>query len=386
MMAALTKQGELIMRPKEFAHNESEMMTLITQLQSCGEEVRIVLEATGHYHFAIVKKFQAAGLFVSVVNPFLMKKYLDGSIRKGKTDKKDAMKITTYCLEKWHKLTPHSPLDKQYEELRFLSRQYNQTISMKVKGKVWLSQLLDQIMPGIKTIFKGQHSNPMRNALYDFIERYGHYENILTQNMEQFMTDYSAWAKEKGYRYATSKAEQIYLLAQNAIPSRAADSSACLALMQCLSILKQTELACNAILAQMQEIAMTLPEYGVVRAMSGVGDKLAPRLIAEIGDVRRFTSAKALNAYAGNDAPPYQSGQYEGTRRHISKRGSKSLRKAGYEAMKALKTVKPVHDDAVYRFILQKEAEGKPKNVAKMAGLNKFLRIYYARVLELYSA
>jgi len=82
----------------------------------------------------------------------------------------------------------------------------------------------------------------------------------------------------------------------------------------------------------------------------------------------------------------YQSGQYEGMRRHISKRGSKSLRKAGYETMKALKTVKPVHDDAVYRFILQKEAEGKPKNVAEMAGLNKFLRIYYARISEVYGA
>jgi len=289
-------------------------------------------------------------------------------------------------LEKWHKLTPYEAQDKQYEELRFLSRQYNQAVSTKVKGKVWLSQLLDQIMPGIKTVLKSNHRNPMRNVLYDFIEKYGHYENILTLGIEQFVADYSAWAKEKGYRYAISKAEQIYLLAQNAITSRAADSSGCLTLMQCLLLLKQAEGACNAILAQMQEIAITLLEYGVVRAMSGVGDKLAPRLIAEIGDVRRFTSAKALNAYAGNDAPPYQSGQYEGTCRHISKRGSKSLRKAGYEAMKALKTVKPVRDDTVYRFILPKEAEGKPKNVAKMAGLNKFLRIYYARVWELYSA
>jgi len=385
MVAALTEHGELVMRPREYGHSESEMGALIAQLQIY-DEVRIVLEATSHYHFPIVKRFQSAGLFVSVVNPFLMKKYLDGSIRKGKTDKKDAIKIATYCLEKWHKLTPHSPLDKQYDELRFLSRQYNQTVSMRVKGKVWLSQLLDQIMPGIKTIFKGEHRNPDKNVLYDFIEKYGHYENVLTLGMEKFMTEFTAWAKEKGYRYATSKAEQIYLLAQNAIPSRAADSSGCLALMQCVFTLKQSEHACNAILAQMREIAMTLPEYGIVRAMSGVGDRLAPRLIAEIGDVRRFTSAKALNAYAGNDAPPYQSGQYEGTRRHISKRGSKSLRKAGYEAMKALKTVKPVHDDAVYRFMLQKEAEGKPKNVAKMAGLNKFLRIYYARVSEVYGA
>ena len=41
-------------------------------------------------------------------------------------------------------------------------------------------------------------------------------------------------------------------------------------------------------------------------------------------------------------------------------------------------------DDSVYLYILKKELEGKPKKVAKIAGLNKFLRIYYARVKELY--
>ncbi|WP_455793805.1 transposase [Clostridium butyricum] len=51
--------------------------------------------------------------------------------------------------------------------------------------------------------------------------------------------------------------------------------------------------------------------------MIGVGDKLAPRLIAEIGDIRKFTSVKSLNAYTGNDPITYQSDKFEGTRRHI---------------------------------------------------------------------
>ena len=42
-------------------------------------------------------------------------------------------------------------------------------------------------------------------------------------------------------------------------------------------------------------------------------------------------------------------------------------------------------DKAVYEFIKKKESEGKAKKVAKIAGLNKFLRIYYARVMEVYS-
>ena len=65
--------------------------------------------------------------------------------------------------------------------------------------------------------------------------------------------------------------------------------------------------------------------------------------------------------------------------------GSKYLRKVGYEVVKSIKSSRPKIDNAVYLFMLKKENEGKPKKVAKIAGLNKFLRIYYARVKELYS-
>ena len=134
----------------------------------------------------------------------------------------------------------------------------------------------------------------------------------------------------------------------------------------------------------MQEIASTLPEYSVVRGMKGVGDVLSVRLIGEIGDVRRFRDGSALVAFAGIDAPPYESGKFVGTNRNISKRGSSTLRKIGYEIMHSLKVSKPTEDSAVYDFIIKKENEGKPKRVAKIAGLNKFLRIYYARVMALY--
>ena len=130
--------------------------------------------------------------------------------------------------------------------------------------------------------------------------------------------------------------------------------------------------------------AKSLPEYSTVRAMGGVGDVLAPKLIAEIGDVRRLHSAKALIAWAGIDPPPYESGQFVGSKRRITKRGSSTLRKVGYEVMRVLKSHKAPKDDTVYNYILKKESEGKSKKHAKIAGLNKFLRIYYARVMEVY--
>ena len=157
-------------------------------------------------------------------------------------------------------------------------------------------------------------------------------------------------------------------------------------ILESIRVLKRINRTLDKILSQMIEYAKEINEYSVVKNMGGVGEKLAIRLIAEIGDVRRFHSSKALIAYAGIDSPPYQSGQYLGVKRRISKRGSPLLRKIGYEVMLSLKSHAQPTDNAVYLYILKKEQEGKPKKVAKIAGLNKFLRIYYSRVMELYNS
>jgi transposase len=53
--------------------------------------------------------------------------------------------------------------------------------------------------------------------------------------------------------------------------------------------------------------------------------------------------------------------------------------------MKYIKVAKPIEDNAVFLYMIKKENEGKPRRVAKIAALNKFLRIYYARVKEVYA-
>ena len=126
-----------------------------------------------------------------------------------------------------------------------------------------------------------------------------------------------------------------------------------------------------------------MPEYSTVMAMKGVGDSIGPRLIAEIGDPRRFHSAKALIAYAGIDAPPYQSGKFIGTERHMSKRGSKIMRKLGFELMDSINKHQTSYaGDPVCEYFLKKRAEGKAYRVAMFAAYNKFLRIYHSRVSE----
>lgn len=252
---------------------------------------------------------------------------------------------------------------------------------MRVESVLELTHLLDYTMPGIKTLLKGWNETNGKDKLGDFVEEYWHYDNITKKSEEQFIESYLKWAKEKGYHQSQDKAAKIYMLAKEGIPTVSSDTSSTKMLVQeAVRVLREIDNTLMTILIQMQALAKSLPEYPVVRAMGDVGNVLAPKLIAEIGDVRRFHSGKALIAHAGIDAPPYQSGQFTGTERKISKRGSSSLRKIGYEVMRCLKTHKEPEDAAVYRFILKKEKEGKSKRAAStrleyslMIYLNNFL-------------
>ena len=97
--------------------------------------------------------------------------------------------------------------------------------------------------------------------------------------------------------------------------------------------------------------------------------------------MRRFTSKRALVAFAGVDAPPFQSGSFEAKSRHVSKRGSPHLRKTLFQVMSVVLQHGSI-DNSVYLFMDKKRSEGKHFYVYTVAGAAKFLRIYYARVKE----
>ena len=382
----LRPYGEVVEAPYNIDHTEQALNTLIERIKSFDEDVKVVLEATGGYHQVVVAKLLTSNIFTVVVNPYIMKKYCAATLRKAKTDKIDSIRIANYGIDHWFSMIAYCPPDEIYKELKLLGRQYEQYVRLKVGCKIQLANLLDGVMPGIKSILQGTvPAYSTKDKLCDFVEKYWHYDNIKKMSEKQFLSDYEKWTKRKGYRFNESQAIAIYQLSKNNIPTlKSSTPSTKMLVLQAVKSVREAELTLSLIISQMQEIASTLPEYSVVREMKGVGDVLSVRLIGEIGDVRRFRNGSSLVAFAGIDAPPYESGKFVGTNRNISKRGSSTLRKIGYEIMHSLKVSKPTEDSAVYDFIIKKENEGKPKRVAKIAGLNKFLRIYYARVMALY--
>lgn len=383
----LKPYGEVLHMPFEVQHTESDLKHLVNQINTLTEKTRVVMESTGAYHFPVLAYLKKYGIFVSVINPLVMSKYANVAIRKGKTDKLDAIKIANFGLDHWFHLVDYSPTADVYDELKTLNRQYLNYISMRIQVKQTLTNLLDRTMPGIKTLLLNRSDVPDRDKLCDFVKEYWHFDNITRMTEAKFINSYNSWTKKKGYQASTAKAKKIHALALDGIPTLSSTTpSTKMLVLEAVKVLHMIDTTIANILAQMKELAKSLKEYEVVMAMPGVGEILGPRIIAEIGDVRRFHSAGALIAYGGLDAPPFQSGNFTATKRSISKRGSASLRKTGYEIMRYIKISKPSEDDAVYQYMLKKESEGKPKKVAKIAALNKFLRIYYARVKEVHAA
>ena len=382
----LKPNEDFVCKPFELLHNKEDLELLDELLQKLDGEVKVVMEATGIYNLPILTFLVEKGYFVSVINPCVMKKYArNNNFRNVKTDKHDSATIANYGIEKWYKLQRYKSSGLEYEELKLLGRRYRHYMELHVAALQELTHMLDYVMPGIKGMFNSWTESNNRDKLCDFVERFWHYDLITTMSCEEFVKAYNDWTKEKKYHQNESKARQVYELASNGIPTLPSNiPSTKMLVLEAINNLRTIDDSLNTILTRMNEIAKSLPEYSTVRAMGRVGDVLSVKLIAEIGDVRRFHSAKALIAYAGIDPPPYESGQFVGTKRKITKRGSSTLRKVGYELMRVLKAHGEPQDAVVYNYILKKEAEGKSKKQAKIAGLNKFLHIYYARVMEVY--
>ncbi len=92
-----------------------------------------------------------------------------------------------------------------------------------------------------------------------------------------------------------------------------------------------------------------------ITSIPGVGAVTGAALLAEIGDIQRFEAPEKLVAYAGIDATVYQSGDFEASETHMSKRGSPFLRVAIWQAA----SMAAMYDPQLKQYYQRKKAEGK---------------------------
>ena len=381
MVAILRPFGEIVSLPFEIKHTESDINSLIKVIKSIEGESRIVMEHTGRYYEVLAHQLSDANLFVSTINPKLIKDFDNDSLRKVKSDKADSIKIARYTLDKWHNLKQYSVMDELRNQLKTMNRQFGFYTKHKIAMKNNLIGILDQTFPGVNTYFDSPARSDGSQKWVDFASAYWHVDCVRKKSRNAFVEHYSKWCKKKKYSFSRAKAEEIYGKAKELVPVLPKDDTTKLIIKQAITQLNNASQTVEELRTLMNDTAAKLPEYPVVMNMKGVGPSLGPQLMAEIGDVTRFTHRGAITAFAGVDPGVNESGSYTQKSVPTTKRGSAELRKTLFLIMNVLIKNMP-QDDPVYKFMDKKRAQGKPYYVYMTAGANKFLRIYYGRVKE----
>ena len=381
MVAIMRPFGEVVASPFEVAHTDSELGKLANLLLNLPGETRVIMEYTGRYYLPVAYALHEAGLHVCAIHAQIIHDFGDNTIRRDKTDKKDAVKIANYGLAHWLKLPKFTPEEDVRHSLKVFSRQYNKYNKLKTMLKNNFISLTDETFPGVNELF----TSPPRKSdghekWLDFATEFWHCECVCGISQKKFTNKYRKWCKENGYKFSESKAEDIYVASLGHVCIMPMNDTTKILITQTTAQLNAISETLNTIAVEMNRLAESLPEYPVVMQFFGVGGIFAPQIMAEVGDIAWFRKKSSLVRFAGLEPVMNSSGKYQG-QETISKQGSPHLRKTLFQVMSVILQNKPV-DDPIYQFLDRKRSEGKHYYNYMTAGSAKFLRIYYARVSE----
>lgn len=381
-VAIIRPLGEIVASPFEVIHTDSELSKLANSLKNLNGETKVIMEYTGSYYQPIAYALHEAGLYVSTVHAKLIHDFGNNTIRRVKTDKADAIKIANYGLSNWLELPEYIPEEDVRRMLKAYSRQYAKYTKLKTMLKNNFIALTDQTFPGVNELFSSKaRESDGHEKWMDFAAKFWHCECVCGLTPKAFAERYRKWCKRAGYYFSQDKAEDIYVSACGHWSVMPKNEITKLLITQAVAQLNAISETLATVLREMKRLAGMLPEYPVVSELYGAGNILGPQLMAEIGDITRFTHKGALVCFAGLEPPEYQSGKFESTNRSISKTGSPHLRRILFQVMDCYLKQSPA-DEPVYQFLDRKRSEGKHYYSYMTAGSAKFLRIYYARVME----
>ena len=152
-VAVLQPGSVVIRKPFDVPHTTNALGALAAYIGSLEGESKVVMECTGRYHEPVANALSEAGLFVSTVNPHLIKDFGNNSLRKVKSDPADAKKIARYTLDNWIELRQYTGMDTTRTQLKTLNSQFSFFMKQKVAAKANLIALLDQTYPGVNKLF-----------------------------------------------------------------------------------------------------------------------------------------------------------------------------------------------------------------------------------------
>ena len=338
--------------------------TLIQHIISCSSnpnDIKIGLEATGHYSNNIAEFLLSKGYKLFIINPLhtsLYKKSL--SFRKTKTDKVDVHSIITMLMTQ--ELQPYVPISYHNKELKSLTRYRFNLVKDCSRLKVSFNRLMSIIFPELEKLVHELQVNSIYSLMNEFPSTV-HISNAHLVRLTNILHNNS-----KGH-YGREKAIEIREAARNSIGT--CNSIQSLELKQTIERINLLQSQISLIESRITQIMQEIDSPLIT--VPGISYITAAMIHAEIGDFSNFSSSGKILAFAGMEPSIYQSGQYTSSHARMVKRGSKYLRFALYTAAKNVANWDPTFNEYFHK----KRAEGKPYNVAISHVAKKLLRVLY---------
>jgi transposase len=325
------------------------------------DEIKIGLEATGHYCNNLEKFLTQKNFHIFIINPLFSSLHRKSiSFRKTKTDKFDTRSIVSILMTQ--NLKPYVPISYHKKELKSLTRYRFRLVKDCSQLKLSFARLINLIFPELESIVP----QIQVNSIYQLMNQYPDTTAISNAHLTSLTTLLS---KHSRGHYGKEKALAIRNAARQSIGT--CERIVTLELKQTLArlflLMEQiavVEEHIRTIMSKIDSPLMTVP---------GVSVMTAAMLLAEIGDFSNFSSPEKILAFAGMEPSIYQSGQYLSSHAKMVKRGSKYLRYALYTAAKNVSH----WDTTFHAFFEKKRKEGKHYNVALSHVAKKLLRVLY---------
>lgn len=321
------------------------------------------MEATGHYWYPIYSFLKAKGYTIYVINPIQSDSLRKMYIRQTKNDSIDSFLIAE--VMRFGQFGTTSMADENILAMRQLCRYRDSVISSRTEIKLRIGTIMEQIFPE----YEKQFSSLWVSTSMGILEKYLTPENIENAPIDELFEI----IKDKSHnRLTRAKAISIKEAAADTFGIKIAQDAFSFQLKQLIDRMNFLDKQIEALDCQILEYYEKFDCY--LHTIPGIGIIGAATILAEIGDISRFKNSSSLIAFAGIDPTVRQSGEFNSTHNHMSKRGSPYLRHAIFLAA----TTCSFHNSPLNAYYKKKRDQGKHHLTATGAVARKLTTVIYA--------
>ncbi|OGO84626.1 MAG: hypothetical protein A2Y22_08185 [Clostridiales bacterium GWD2_32_59] len=372
--SALDKEGNVILSNYRITHNlDSFNMFLDVILKiSHGQNLVFALESTGVYHMTLTNFLESCNQEVLVINPLITNSNKNNNIRKVKNDKKDSLAIAK--LIKFQDVKFSSIIDKDFLELRSLVREYYSFVDSRAKFKIKLITTLVTHWPGFDKVFY----DTCGKAPLLILSKYPSPSSFLKARKSSVIK--VLLASNKGIDWAEDKYSVLHNSSKDAlvISNNINQTTIINSILNTIdSFSSSIELIKKSIdeFILLKENTQLATDIKLIESIPGCGTVTAATIVSEISGFDRFKKPKHLIAFFGLDPAVRESGKFKADNVNISKRGSRSARRALFTL--ALASIRN-GNNPVLRDYYDSKCLSKVKMVALTNVMHKLVKIIFA--------